>query len=263
MSLDPIIERLCREDTVSGEQLCREMGMTRGAVWKRMEKLRAEGYRIASAGKRGYRLEPEANSLLPGYILRELGTRWAGRGDICYAPVMDSTNTRAKAMAQDGAPHGSLAVCEVQTAGRGRLSRTWETPEGEALMQSLVLRPHLPAERAQLCTLAAAVAAAQAIEDVCPGLTAGIKWPNDVVIGGRKCVGILSELAADIDGVSYVVTGVGVNVNQTAFAGELAQKATSLLLEARGKDPAAPPVCRRRLLTAYLKHFVNPGVALV
>lgn len=260
--MEPILEMLSYTEPISGEKLCRQLGMTRGAVWKRMEKLRAEGYEIASSGKLGYRLIPVPDSLLPGYVQKELATRWAGRGEIEYAREMDSTNLRAKAMARNGAPNGSLAVCEAQTAGRGRLQRAWHTPEGEALMQSMVLRPSLATEQAQLITLAVALAVAQAIEDACPALKPGIKWPNDVVLNGKKCVGILSELSANMDGLEFVVPGVGVNVNQTAFEGELAQKATSLLIELRKTDPAAARVCRRRLLVAYLKRMEDAMDAL-
>jgi len=260
--MEPLLEMLSIREPVSGERLCAQLNMTRGAVWKRIEKLRGEGYSILSAGKLGYRLEPVENSLLPGYIYQDLQTQWAGRGEICYAQEMDSTNIRAKQMAYNGAPHGSLAVCELQTAGRGRLKRGWETPAGEALMQSLVLRPSLPTERAQLCTLAAAVASAQAIQEVCPRLKPGIKWPNDVILNGKKCVGILSELSADLDGLQFIVPGVGINVNQTAFSGELRDKATSMLIELRREDPNAAPICRRRVLCAYLKHMENAIDAL-
>lgn len=159
--MDPILGMLSTKEPISGERLCEQLGMTRAAVWKRMEKLRAEGYRIVSAGKLGYRLDPEENSLLPGYLLHELDTRWAGRGEIAYEAKMDSTNIRAKELARSGAPSGSLALCDQQTAGRGRLQRRWETPAGVALTQSLVLRPSLPTEQAQLFTLAAALAAAR------------------------------------------------------------------------------------------------------
>lgn len=236
--------------------------MTRGAVWKRMEKLRGEGYAIAAAGKRGYRLELVRDSLLPGYLALELHTKWAGRGELCYEPRMTSTNTRMKELARLGAPHGSVAVCELQTEGRGRLQRSWEAPPGEALMQSLLLRPRLPTEKAQLCTLAAAVAASQAIEDVCPPLRPGIKWPNDVVLNGKKCVGILSELSADMDGIEFIVTGVGVNVNQREFGGGLGERATSMLLELRREEPDAEPLCRRRLLAAYLRRMEDAVDAL-
>lgn len=249
---EPLLSMLSTTDYISGEKLCAQLNMTRGAVWKRMEKLRLEGYDIVSGGKKGYILSPKPDSLLPGYIHKALNTRWAGRGAVDYAQEMNSTNTRLKAMAQEGAPKGSLAVCELQTAGRGRMQRSWVAGQGEALTQSLLLKPALTMEQAPLCMLAAAVAVAQAIAAVCPSLSPGIKWPNDVVLGGKKCVGILSEIAADMDGVQYVVMGVGVNVNQLDFPQELAEKATSLLKELRHDDPAAQPLCRRELLCAYL-----------
>lgn len=260
--MDELLTMLPLHQPVSGEALCQQLGMTRGAVWKRMEKLRQEGYQISACGKLGYRLEPVENSLLPGYIYQEVGTHWAGRGEICHAQEMTSTNTRAKEMARAGAPAGSLAICEAQTAGRGRLQRSWETLPGQALTQSLVLRPRLAVEQAQLCTLAAAIAAAKAIQEICPILSPGIKWPNDIVLGSKKCVGILCELAADMDGIVYVVAGTGINVNQLSFPPELTEKATSLLLEMRQSDPDAAPICRRRLLCAYLRHMEKAMEAL-
>lgn len=260
--MDPLIGLLSTTEYISGEKLCAQLHMTRGAVWKRMEKLREEGYDVASGGKKGYRLNPAPSSLLPGYLMKELTTQWAGRGQVEYASEMTSTNTRLKELAREGAPHGSLAVCDFQTAGRGRLQRSWLANAGEALTQSLLLRPHLPAEQAQLCTLAAAIAVAQAIADVCPSLSAGVKWPNDVVLNGKKCTGILSELSAGMDGVDFVVVGVGVNVNQTAFEGELENKATSLFMELRKQEPSAAPVCRRRLLCAYLSRMERAMDAL-
>lgn len=181
-------------------------------------------------------------------LKNHLSTRWAGRGEIAYEHQMASTNLAAKAMARNGAAHGSLAVCDHQTAGRGRLQRSWDTPDGEALTQSLVLRPRLPMEQAQLCTFASALAAAKAIEQVCPGLKPGIKWPNDVVIGSRKCVGILCEMVLEADGYA-VIAGVGINVNQRGFEGELRDKATSLFLE------TGQTVDRGLLLCAYLEQM--------
>lgn len=180
--------------------------------------------------------------------LENLPTRWCGKGENRLEEQMDSTNRVAKDMARAGAAHGSLAVCSFQTAGRGRMDRRWETPAGQALTQTLVLRPRLPVEQAALCTFAAALAAAKAIEEVCPELKPGLKWPNDVVIGGRKCVGILLEMVMDGNGYA-VVPGVGVNVNQTAFPPELADRATSLYLET-GKEQD-----RWQILCAYLRHM--------
>lgn len=200
--------------------------------------------------------------LTPHEIERELDTRWAGRGEISYAEEMNSTNIRAKEMARAGAMHGSLAVCESQTAGRGRLDRSWDTPAGQALTQSMVLRPHLPPEQAQLITLAAAVASAQAIRDICPKLKPGIKWPNDVVINGKKCVGVLCEMGFAGNGETYVIPGVGINVNQLSFDGELEDKATSLLMEMRKLSPKMQPISRRHLLCAYLKRMEDAVDAL-
>ena len=182
-------------------------------------------------------------------MLSELKTIWAGRGEVRYEPQMSSTNLVAKEMARMGAPHGSLAVCDDQTAGKGRLQRQWETPAGLALTQSMVLRPKLRPEQAQLITLAAAVASAKAIEEVCPELSVGIKWPNDGVVNGKKCVGVLCEMALDGNGLSYVIPGVGINVNQPAFEGELSEKATSLLIETGKKAD------RWAVLRAYLTHM--------
>ena len=188
-------------------------------------------------------------------LKRNLDTFWAGRGEIAYEAQMNSTNLRAKEMARQGAPHGSLAVCDHQTAGRGRLQRSWDTPAGEALTQTVVLRPRLPIEQAQLCTFAAAVAAAKAIEEVCPQLKPRIKWPNDVVIGSKKCVGILCEMV--LMGAEYAIAaGVGININQTAFEGELSDKATSLRMET-GKEHD-----RWQVLCAYLKHLEKAVDAL-
>lgn len=259
--MDPLLSLLSDTGPVSGERLCERLGVTRAAIWKRMEKLREEGYEIISAGKRGYRLEVKPDSLLPGYLAVGLDTRWAGRGEIRYEPQMTSTNTVLKALAYQGAARGSLAVCELQTEGKGRLGRRWDAAQGENLLHSLLLCPALPTEKAQLCTLAAATAMAGAIEETVPGISVGIKWPNDLLINGKKCVGILSEISADMDGIRFLVMGVGVNVNQRRFEGELGEKATSLWLEReKGRDredSPLPPIDRRRLLQAYLRRVEN------
>lgn len=261
MPLDELLTLLSTTEYLSGQQLCKTLGMTRAAVWKRMEKLREEGYQIVAAGKKGYRLEAPPGALLPGYVARDLTTDWAGRGDILYAREMTSTNTVLKDAAGKGAPKGSLCVCERQTQGKGRLQRQWDAAEGENLLQSLLLCPALPVEQAPLCTLAAAVAMAQAISDTVPGLLPGIKWPNDIVLDRRKCVGILSELSADMDGIQFIVMGVGVNVNQRSFDGELAGRATSLFLE-REKLGIHSPIDRRALICRYLSHMEQAVTAL-
>lgn len=193
--------------------------------------------------------------LCPESIRQELKTAWAGRGQIAYAQEMPSTNAVLKQLAREGAPHGSLAVCHHQTAGKGRIGRSWETPPGEALTQSLLLRPRLKPEEAQLCTFAAALAVVRAVKRCCPGLEPGVKWPNDVVIGSGKCAGILSEMGMEDGRVAYVVTGVGLNVNQLVFPEELRDKAVSLLGEMRRRNAAQPPLSRLALLGTYLEEM--------
>lgn len=197
----------------------------------------------------------ESPRLLPSaqWLKVHLNTRWAGKGDVIYREEIPSTNTLLKELARADAPAGSVAVCDFQSAGRGRLQRVWQAAAGETLPVSLLLKPRLTPEQISLCTLGAAVAAAQAIEQVCPELKAGIKWPNDVVIGGRKCVGILCEGAFDPAGRLCVIMGVGFNGNQRAFPPELAASATSLFLEKQRQNPDAEPVILRELLTAFLE----------
>lgn len=197
----------------------------------------------------------ESPRLLPSaqWLKDRLNTRWAGKGDVIYREEIPSTNTLLKELARAGAPAGSVAVCDFQSAGRGRLQRVWQAAAGETLPVSLLLKPRLTPEQIPLCTLGAAVAAAQAIEQVCPELRAGIKWPNDVVLSGRKCVGILCEGAFDPEGRLCVIMGVGFNGNQRTFPPELAVSATSLFLEKQRQNPDAEPVILRELLTAFLE----------
>ena len=197
----------------------------------------------------------ESPRLLPSaqWLKDRLNTRWAGKGDVIYREEIPSTNTLLKELARAGAPAGSVAVCDFQSAGRGRLQRVWQAAAGETLPVSLLLKPRLTPEQIPLCTLGAAVAAAQAIEQVCPELKAGIKWPNDVVLSGRKCVGILCEGAFDPEGRLCVIMGVGFNGNQRTFPPELAASATSLFLEKQRQNPDAEPVILRELLTAFLE----------
>ncbi len=175
--------------------------------------------------------------------------------------VIDSTNTQAKRLGAEGAPHGSVVVAKRQTAGRGRRGRAWESEKEGNLYFSLVLKPNLPVEKASMLTLVMAQAVAEAIREVC-GVTAGIKWPNDIVLEGKKAVGILTELDLDQGGEYRVIVGVGVNVVKQDFDAELAQKAISLE-EIVGKNPEkklCKPAHRtdtlgQKLLSAILRHF--------
>ena len=180
-----ILEMLAGGGFVSGEKISAELGISRAAVWKRVEALRAQGYAIESAGRRGYRLVP-GDALDPSLWKGALTTRELGRGEVRYQAEVSSTNTVLKEMAVGGAPQGSLCLCDRQTAGRGRLGRQWISPAGQGLWCSTLLRPRLKPEDAPFITFCTAMALAEAIDRLC-GTQARIKWPNDVVIQGKKC----------------------------------------------------------------------------
>jgi BirA family biotin operon repressor/biotin-[acetyl-CoA-carboxylase] ligase len=245
--MDELLTLLAADEPATEAALCRRLGLTADALQGRVEALEEQGYRIAKNG--GYRLSPEPGSLLPGYILVELTAERMGRGEILYAPEMGSTNTELKRTAAERVlPEGSIAVCDRQTHGKGRLDRRWMDAGTQSMLPcSLLTYPKLPPEKTQLITLAVAVAAAGAVGDF--GLSAGIKWPNDVVVNGRKVVGILCEALVNPDGERCVVAGAGFNVNQRSFSGELKNKATSLFLEG-GRE-----IDRRALLCRYLAHM--------
>ena len=182
-------------------------------------------------------------SLHPSAWLPLLTTSALGRAVSHYAHTLTSTNLVLKEMAKQGAPHGSLSLCEKQTAGRGRMDRSWSSPEGQGVWLSVLLRPRLTPDKAPLITFCCALAMAQAVREV-TGLAPQIKWPNDLVLGGKKLCGILLEMGFDAQGY-YVVAGTGLNVRAGAYPPELAHQATSL--EEQGDVPD-----RGRLIAAYL-----------
>lgn len=188
----------------------------------------------------------QADDLSPETWQKRLSTAALGRGEVRYAREMTSTNLVLREMAQSGAAHGSLCLCETQSAGRGRLGRSWHSPEGQGLWLSVLLRPCLPPERAPLITFCAALAMAKAVQDF--GVDARIKWPNDLVSQGRKLCGILLEVSMAAEGVDYVVVGTGLNVRKGAYPPELAHQAASV------EDFVAPPP-RAEILLRYLAHL--------
>jgi len=230
------------DEFVSGEAISDKLGLTRAAVWKHVESLRAHGYRIDAMPARGYRLAEVPDRLSPLELRPLLNTHDLGQV-LHWYEELGSTSDRAKELADEGADHGTVVVAEAQTAGRGRRGRIWASPPRRNLYFSVVLRPELPPARAAELTLVASIALCDALRQA--GVQAGIKWPNDLLASGRKIAGILTELAAEPDRVQWVVVGAGVNVNARAedFPEELRAGATSVLLE-RGQ--AAP----RALLAA-------------
>jgi BirA family biotin operon repressor/biotin-[acetyl-CoA-carboxylase] ligase len=216
--------------TCSGESLSARYGVSRTQVWKDVEALRARGYRIGAAPGGGYRLERIPDHLYPEELLAGLDTRWLAR-DIRFFESTESTNLVALDLARSGAAHGTTVVAEAQTAGRGRLGRSFFSPPHRNLYTSIVLRPKLTTAEAPAWILAAAVAVADTIAAVVGDSEAvEIKWPNDVLLGGLKTSGILMELGAEATRVSFLVLGIGVNLNvdRAEFPDEFRSLATSV-----------------------------------
>ncbi|MFO7785196.1 MAG: biotin--[acetyl-CoA-carboxylase] ligase [Thermodesulfobacteriota bacterium] len=237
------------EPWTSGQQLSRELAVSRSAVWKHIRALRREGYEIESSPRKGYRLTAISPRLLPGEIRQGLTARVLGRQEIVFFLETDSTNTRAKALATSGAPEGTLVIAERQTGGRGRKGRTWFSPSGQGVYLSLILRPRISPVHAPRITLIAGIAAAEMLMDNFPGLDVHIKWPNDILVGRKKVAGILTEIAGDMDEVGFVVSGMGLNVNARRFPQDIRTIATSIALETGRPADRAPLV--RGFLEAY------------
>ena len=217
------------ESYLSGQEICERLKVSRTAVWKVIKQLEAEGYEIEAVRNRGYRLKMAGDILTRAELESSVDTVWAGK-NILYFDETDSTNTEAKQAAEKGAPHGTLAVADYQTMGKGRRGRSWTSPHGVGVWMSIVLRPELHPSCASMLTLVAALAVADGIEKVC-GLNPVIKWPNDLVINGKKVCGILTEMSTELECINYVVTGIGINANLEEFPEELRGVATSLLME--------------------------------
>lgn len=232
---------------VSGQKLCELLGVSRTAVWKAINQLREEGYEIDSVNNKGYQLNHVPDVMSEAEILSQLETNWLGH-PLYYFDSIDSTNNYAKKLAEEGAGHGTVVIGDQQTAGKGRLGRSWNSPRGCAVYISYLLRPDILPVHASQLTIVAALATAKAVEEV-TGLDCGIKWPNDIVVDGRKVCGILTEMTADMDQVHYVVIGIGVNVNMTEFDEAIRDTATSLRLK------TGEMVSRASIILSMLRYF--------
>lgn len=214
---------------ISGQQLCETLHVSRTAVWKVIEQLKEEGYHIEAIRNKGYRLEESPDVLYESEVKSMIQTDWSGT-DILFLPEIDSTNIEAKRQGEAGGKHGLLVIAEKQSAAKGRRGKQWNSKPGENAHFSILLRPDIRPKHAPMLTLVMALSVAQAIKDVVNQETC-IKWPNDIVMNGKKICGILTEMSSEIDYVNHVVIGVGININQTHFEQELREKATSILLE--------------------------------
>ncbi len=247
--IDRLIQLIAQNATVvlPGPKIASEIGVTRSTVWQYIEKLRALGVEIKGHPSSGYQLQKLPDILAPSLIKLDAGEGKIGHKIRHYFRT-DSTNSVAMALAAKGAAHGTVVVAEEQTAGRGRLGRAWHSEKSSGIYVSVILRPPLAPSAAPMLTLMAGLAVHQAILSS-TNLGADIRWPNDVLVAGRKVCGILTEMNAELDRLHSVVLGIGINVNHRAMPEDLKAIATSLRMET-GK-----PVSRAHVLVALLKEL--------
>jgi BirA family biotin operon repressor/biotin-[acetyl-CoA-carboxylase] ligase len=237
-------------DGVAGTELCQQLGVTRAAVWSHIESLREAGFEIIASPHRGYQLVAAPDALLAVDLQSRQRNGQLIGNTIRVLPQTTSTNDEASRAALEGHPEGLVIFAESQSAGRGRMGRRWSSPAGRGLWFSVLLRPSLaPSECTQL-TAASANALVRAIQST-TGITPEIKWPNDLLIKGKKIAGILTEMSAELEHVRSVILGIGIDANQTAseFPVDLRPIATSLKL-ATGKT-----VSRADLAEAVLREL--------
>ena len=250
MSREQVLALLRAEEGafLSGEQLSERLGLSRTAVWKAVKSLRQEGYEVEARTGMGYRLVSAPNVLTEAEIRSYLK---AGRGLHCFDTI-DSTNTYARQIALEGAADGTAIVADCQTAGRGRMGRSFQSPRGKGIYLSVLFRPDLPPERLMSVTALAGLAVCDAVERLC-GVRPGLKWPNDPVLGRKKLCGVLTEMAleGETGRVQHLVVGIGLNVlhTQEDFQDEVAEIATSLQME------LGRPVSRPQLTALLLEEL--------
>ncbi len=212
---------------ISGTKLAQEIGTTRSEVWRLVQQLRTLGVEIAGHPASGYQLTAVPDLLLPELLDPMLrGTIFAGHVHHYYRA--GSTNTVAMEAAASGAPEGSVFLAEQQTAGRGRANNKWYSAESTGIYCSVILRPALPPADVLVLSLAAGLAVHSAVSSMGAGVPPDLKWPNDLLMGGKKFCGILTEMSAEATRVRHIVVGIGINVNQTKFPEDLQPIATSL-----------------------------------
>lgn len=223
------------DEYLSGQYLADLLGCSRTAVWKHIEELRKDGFELEAVRKKGYRITKIPERITADEIRLGLVTKSFGK-NIHYEESVDSTQKIAHRLANEDAPEGTVIIAEEQVLGRGRMDRKWHSPKYTGVWMSVILRPNIPPQKAPQLTLIAAVAVVQAIEEF-TNLTPQIKWPNDILINGKKVTGILTELQADADRITSIIIGIGINVNQQKedYPEELHNIATSLAIESGKK----------------------------
>ena len=217
---------------VSGTKLADEIGTGRSEVWRLVQQLRRLGVEISGQPATGYRLKTMPDLLLPD-VLAPLTRGTIFSSHIRHYFTIGSTNNAAMQAAAEGAMEGSVFLAEQQVAGRGRSDHKWHSAASSGIYCSVILRPPLPPSEALILSLAAGLAVQSAVQAIAPEIPADLKWPNDLLIDGRKFCGILTEMNAEVTRVRYLVIGIGINVNQESFPADLRARATSLRLASK------------------------------
>ena len=202
-------------------------------MWKAINQLKEAGYEIEAQQNKGYRLMAAPDLMTEAEIKSLMHTDWVAK-EVLYFDTIDSTNTKAQELAEKGYPSGTLVVADKQESGKGRRGRSWVSPSGTGIFMTLMIKPDINPNNASMLTLVAALAVAKAITSV-TGEEALIKWPNDIVVNGKKVCGILTEMNAQFDYINHIVVGIGINVHNESFPEEISQMASSLMIEAGGK----------------------------
>ncbi len=244
-----------RDSFVSGEEISRLFGITRAAVWKIVRQLESQGYLIESVPNNGYKLKGCPDILTSDEIGEYLRTGFIGR-KIVHLDSVDSTNRKAKELAEAGEAEGTVVVSEAQTSGKGKAGRNWASEAYRGIWMSVILRPAMELTSLPLMTQIACAAVGKAVEGLVP---VQVKWPNDVLIGGKKFCGVLTESSGEVDQVDYIILGVGINVNQGAddFPEALRERATSLKIETQKQ------ISRQKLMCEILNTLEEYYVSLI
>lgn len=222
-----------REGYVSGQDLCEKFGVSRTAIWKAIHQLQAEGYEIEAVPNKGYHVVVCPDVVSAEEVKSRLFTKWAGK-QVYYFDKVDSTNNKAKRLAEENAEHGTVVLADQQEQGKGRRGKAWSTLPKTAVAMTIIVRPQIRPEKASMLTLVMGLAVARSCRELY-GLEAKIKWPNDIVVKGKKLCGILTEMSTEMNLINYIVIGAGINVNMKAFPEEIQNVAASIAIET-GKE---------------------------
>ncbi len=246
--------------TISGEGIAKEMGVSRSSVWWWTQRLRALGVQVKGRPGSGYRIERVPDVLTPSLLRRQLGcSPFAKR--IHHLFRAGSTNSIAFELGQAGEPHGAVVLAEEQTAGRGRSGRSWHSEKSNGIYMSVLLRPPISPMHAPVTTLLAGLSVRDAVLEE-TGLEPDLRWPNDLLLAGKKCCGVLTEMHAEPDRVHFLVTGIGVNVNHTSLPPEISGLGTSLrMVTGRIHSRLQLAVRLLRKLETYYNQFLAEGPA--